>query len=686
MGRTSRVILTIHERDLAEWQQRLTDRITSGSDRSLEGSVAVGVTRELMQLIADNSIGYRSILTGEESVYAAAALETSNVLRRDSGIEAVALRGYERWAEFLAAVDQLHARLEAGKMDGGYRRAIIDAAVDASHLYVPTASSEELAGLARFHYSRIAPTRFWNDQSYQLALEWLLTPIGSEGSPHSVLQADHATNGYRLLDALKGKVAPLWSAARLRPYLDDLPVRAVLFGANAARSAGDEQETRHWLSHAAARDDPAACYLLGVFELELGHADQAAAWWERAAEAGYMEAMFSLGQAANSHGDKNRAHKWWGSAAAAGHVAGMFNLGLLELELGNQDDARAWWLRAANEDDASSMNSLGVLAHEDGDDVEAASWWARAAERGIPEARVGLGNLAAAEGDDDRAVTHWLAAADADVPGGFGAMTIHFLRAGDLAESRRWAIRWADTGSSQALLQLGHVARYLGDLDEARSWWERGADLRDPEAMLALGFLAQDANSLGEAHQWFIRAWEAGSAGAAGVLAALAHEGGDLAEAREWWIRASEQGDSTAAHNLWVVAKQEGDEAAAMRWNTAAANAGDPEAMVSEGISALLAGDVCRARQWWLEAAEHGLQAAMINLGILAAELGDLGAAHMWNALAAEAEEPEGGYQGVAVARVNESADTTAIGKRRIRFRTRNRSKLPPKDGPERET
>lgn len=223
--RHARVIATVHSSQLAFWQWTAKSHGQDGLPPS--------ITPSLLKHIEACAITLDSVLTLDEYPGALTlAAQAPHIPREDDGSLKVP-RHLERLAEYLAAVDQLAAKAKLGLAEGGYRRAVVEAAVDAAVLYPgSSATPKEFEKLTKIRRRSLAPNTPWSRSQFKDALDWAMAPIGGPGSPHAlVLWYDKAyigPGGYRLLDGLIAGLSLNWSADHLLPYLDRLSPKAIL--------------------------------------------------------------------------------------------------------------------------------------------------------------------------------------------------------------------------------------------------------------------------------------------------------------------------------------------------------------------------------------------------------------------------------------------------------------------------
>jgi tetratricopeptide (TPR) repeat protein len=354
----ARLIVIIHEKELASWVRQTSDR-TSRSDNMLS---TIGATRELVNLLNPNQVIYRSVLDDTELNFATAVYEQShNPLDR---------LDLTRMAEVFATVDYLTKKANEALTAGGLHAAIVNAAIDASIAFESGIDSHWLEKLVRVHYSIEEPNKIWRPELFNAALDWVTTGIATR-SPHAILTRT-INDEYRLLDVL---IPTLRNPNRDLTHLANIQLT------------------------------DAELMSLGYWSYANGDKDAARRWWTQSAEHGHPGAMFNLGALANEDGDREDARTWYQKAATLGDPGAMFNLGILAKEDGDREDARTWYQKAATLGDPAAMFNLGVLANEDGDREDARPWYQKAATLNHPDAMFNLGVLEDEDGNHKDSVT-----------------------------------------------------------------------------------------------------------------------------------------------------------------------------------------------------------------------------------------------------------------------------------------
>ncbi len=264
---------------------------------------------------------------------------------------------------------------------------------------------------------------------------------------------------------------------------------------------------------------------------------------------------------------------------------------------------------------------------------------------GLMDANLGHADLRGADlkrtDDESGARTWYEQAATLDHSDAMNNLGVLAKKAGDLDAARVWAEKAATLGNPDAMNNLGALAEDAGDKAEARGWYEKAAKLGNPDAMNNLGLLAYAAGDLDAARAWYEKATKLDDPGATFNLGLLAEKAGDLEGARAWYEKAAKLDDPGAMNNLGLRAERAGDEDAARAWWEQAAKLDHPEAMNNLGFLAYEAGDMKGARAWWEQAAKLDHPKAMFSLGVLAGNAGDLEGARVWLEKAAKLGNPD---------------------------------------------
>lgn len=321
-------VVTIHAHQLATWTRAVTDHAAPGAD--LGQLAGIGATRGLIKRIQSARVDWIPDLDPDEYAAAINTLANSHHVTHEPGGTAAIPATASRLAEYLAAVGVLCDRADEGLTAGGYRAAAIIAALDATILYPDGATLSQLAELTRWVHADTAPTRLWDEPEHHAALDWLTAPIGGPGSPHAILTASPSRTGYRLLDALAGRLtSPSPHLQHIRGHAAELPPDPAFLAGVYDYGNDDPCGAATWWVKAAEAGHTDAMCGIAVLNLEQGDAAAAITWLTKAADAGHTHAMFGLGSLYQQQGDIPTAITWYTKAADAGHTDAMFNLGVL---------------------------------------------------------------------------------------------------------------------------------------------------------------------------------------------------------------------------------------------------------------------------------------------------------------------------------------------------------------------
>ncbi len=484
LARTARVIVIVHEVDLAAWQHQVRDR-SSDPARRMAG---IGATAELVDLLTAHRIDYPAVLDESELATTADLFDEST--KNVHGLDLT------RLAEVLASVAQLEDKARSAQAAGGMNAALVEAAIDATIAFPAGAGLEWLEQLTRIHYRREEPNKDWDADLFRQALDWATTGIAPR-SPHALLIRSGLDNeAFRLLDALAPQ---LRDADRNLGHLHDtdLPVEAVLNIGWWFFADDRWAPARHWFTRAVSEyNHPRAMVMLGALADRAGDTAAAEAWWRRAAdEHDDPEAMYALGIFANTAGDTAAAEAWWLRALdEQDYPDAMFNLGVLASEAGDTAVAEAWWRRAAEHDHPDAMHSLGLLSNRAGDTAAAEAWWRRAAEHDHPDAMHSLGLLSNRAGDTAAAEAWWRRAADEhDHLEAMLVLGIFANAAGDTAAAEAWWLRALDKHKfPDTMYHLGVMACKTGDMALAREAWRGAAERGHADAIRDLRRIGDD--------------------------------------------------------------------------------------------------------------------------------------------------------------------------------------------------
>lgn len=195
----AQVIVMVHEHALESWQLRTLDK-------SFGADLQQGASPDLLQLLRESAVTFSAEWSPEETLPLAHLLSGR---AQGAAIPPPSADNLRRLAEYLAAADLLTARARSAT---GYNRALVAAALDATHLHTTGIPDTKLRKLTRWHHGRTNPTAKWDRALYRLALEWASDSVGGEGSPHALLsyqiigpEGEHA---WRLMETLPTRV---WS-------------------------------------------------------------------------------------------------------------------------------------------------------------------------------------------------------------------------------------------------------------------------------------------------------------------------------------------------------------------------------------------------------------------------------------------------------------------------------------------
>ena len=231
------------------------------------------------------------------------------------------------------------------------------------------------------------------------------------------------------------------------------------------------------LANAELMQDSEALLYRGYAELRLNHFDQARKDLKAALARGEAFALAYLGNLEQQMGDHTAAIDYFLSFLAAVDSPPSWvlsNFGNSLEKLGRLQEAITQYTMAAEQEHVPSMFQLGVLTDLLGETATAETWLLRAAESGSADAMNNLGVLA----DDHE-------------------------------ESIRWFRKAALQGDEVAMHNLGCAAYENDEYSAAMSWWTRSADLGYPNAMGALASLADERGDKATADSWRKRAADA---------------------------------------------------------------------------------------------------------------------------------------------------------------------------------
>ncbi|MHA5050267.1 tetratricopeptide repeat protein [Streptomyces sp. SD15] len=275
------------------------------------------------------------------------------------------------------------------------------------------------------------------------------------------------------------------------------------------------------------------------------------------------------------------------------------------------------WESLAKWANSQACLPIGTEAYFAGMLATAASAWERAAESGSTDAMFNLGILLKDRSDTDGARTWWERAAESGSTDAMFNLGILLKDQGDTDGARTWYTRAADAGDTDAMFNLGILLQHQGDTDGARTWYNRAIDAGHTSAMFNLGNLLKDQGDTEGARTWYNRAADAGDTDAMFNLGSLLKDQGDTDGARTWWQRAADAGHTDAMFNLGILLEHQGDTEGARTWYNRAADTGHTDAMFNLGILLEHQGDTDGARTWWQRAADAGDTGAAAALSTL---------------------------------------------------------------------
>lgn len=189
----------------------------------------------------------------------------------------------------------------------------------------------------------------------------------------------------------------------------------------------------------------------------------------------------------------------------------------------------------------------------------------------------------------------------------------------------------ADTGSSEAVLQVGHILRRRGSITEAIAWYERAVDLGDSEGWTQIGLLYERAQDVEQARDYFGRAADVDNGHAALHLANVLHKTGDLESAEAWSRRAAALSENSGATaELAAILGDTGRVEEAEEILRTAVASGDKESLCELGILFDKTNRLHEARQWWEQGASVGVGRAAGNLAASYARSSDVENEELW--------------------------------------------------------
>ena len=186
-----------------------------------------------------------------------------------------------------------------------------------------------------------------------------------------------------------------------------------------------------------------------------------------------------------------------------------------------------------------------------------------------------------------------------------------FGRSSEGDKSHKDLERRASQGDTDAMMQLGDLARDAGDADAARSWYERAHLLGRRDAKKRIGALSWDSNKR-EAAEYETQLRRLTDENDSDALFKLAlHLGVDSPEASDLLLRAADLGSASAMIELAKASTEAGNDEEKSAWLQRAADLGSQDAMNWQAAFAYFSGDVQQAASHWREAArvaDHWIQ------------------------------------------------------------------------------
>ncbi|TVT22629.1 tetratricopeptide repeat protein, partial [Amycolatopsis rhizosphaerae] len=526
------------------------------------GAVLLATLRtEARDALGSENPKARPVLAGALPVRLARHLDqaertTAAGFRDDPRIGA-ALDSAEGFAEYLCAGQAALSRWHAGRAGANEPgAALVSAAVDLRRAgFAEDIPFEWLARLHGVYLSGNFRARGGTDPGGGLV--WAATPVHGAGPALRPSGRNH----FRPFDYLVDRTIldetappvpePVWQwLLEMRGFSTDQSFRL----ARAAARAGRREDAMRVWSALAGTGNPHALLALGRAEQARGDEASAEDWYRRAAEAGNSWAMTSLGTLAERRRDTETAERWYRGAGEAGDPKGLINLGGLLAQQGRISEARSAYRRAAGSGDPDGLRKEAVLEILHGDRRRGTALLRQVALSGDPAA-VRLMGLLAPTGDagEQRSEIQALRRLAAETGDTEAALELarNLWNQGDLDAAESWFTRAAESGDSAvAEFGLAVLLEQRGRPEEAEPWYRRAAARGLPEAMLNLGTLLQDRGEAQKAEHWYQRALAAGHLAAEVNLGALHWHLGNFAEGRRWYQRAAARGDELAKRAL----------------------------------------------------------------------------------------------------------------------------------------
>lgn len=245
LARTARVVVIVHEADLAAWQRQARDR-SPDPDRRMAG---IGATVELVDLLTAHRIDYPPVLDDTELATAAAEYD-----RADHHLDGLDLT---RMAEVFASVAQLEDKARSAQAEGGMNAALVEAAIDATIAFPAGTGRKWLKKLTRIHFRREEPNKDWDTERFERAFDWATTGLAPR-SPHAILiRSGLGNEGFRLLDSLTQRLTDV--TRDLRHFEDlDLPATAMFYVGVWFYQVRDPAQALPWMEKVAKLGPSAA--------------------------------------------------------------------------------------------------------------------------------------------------------------------------------------------------------------------------------------------------------------------------------------------------------------------------------------------------------------------------------------------------------------------------------------------
>lgn len=175
--------------------------------------------------------------------------------------------------------------------------------------------------------------------------------------------------------------------------------------------------------------------------------------------------------------------------------------------------------------------------------------------------------------------------------------------------------RRAAQGDTDAMMQLGDLARDAGDADAARSWYESAHLLGRRDAKKRIGALSWDSHKR-EAAEYETQLRRLADENDSDALFKLAlHLGVDSPEASDLLLRAADLGNTSAMIELAKASTEAGNDEEKSAWLQRAADLGSQDAMNWQAMLAYRSGDTQQAARRWREAARVADQGVQVPFG-----------------------------------------------------------------------